>query len=440
MTNETAALLAETIDLEKACQIAAGRLISPDLDSTIATCQRLAERLKLGIDHTIVALVGGTGSGKSSLFNALAQMQFAAVGPLRPTTERPTACVWGDKADALLTWLGIGEADRIRRDSVLEQHVPALRGLILLDLPDYDSEVGAHRTITERILQQADLLVWVTDPQKYADGTLHHRYIGEIGGRSSSMTVVLNQVDRLEATDQVALEEHLVALLHADGLASPVVMRTSATTGAGVADLRQRLVAATTQRTTAAVRVAEELVHSAVALVELLDNPATAQLCAGEQPTWLFEATERVKNRWLTDCGAKPLRQALLAGQGLDPITSPSSEQIETALLDWLEVILLHLPPVWGQAVGQTLAAPGNIATRLSQALSQVVLPDWPSSWWQRVIRRRRAARQRAEAWQANLAAALESVIERTMTQPTIAVYEDWLACYQIAARIAGLD
>ena len=70
----------------------------------------VGERLALGVDHTVVALFGGTGSGKSSLFNALTQLQFADVGARRPTTSQAAACSWGDDASALLDFLGVGGA------------------------------------------------------------------------------------------------------------------------------------------------------------------------------------------------------------------------------------------------------------------------------------------------------------------------------------------
>ncbi|MGO9294206.1 MAG: hypothetical protein ACLP52_10080, partial [Streptosporangiaceae bacterium] len=41
---------------------------------------RAGERLRLSSEHTVVALAGGTGSGKSSLFNALAGADFSTVG------------------------------------------------------------------------------------------------------------------------------------------------------------------------------------------------------------------------------------------------------------------------------------------------------------------------------------------------------------------------
>ena len=48
----------------------------------------VAKRLALGVDHTVAAFFGGTGSGKSSLFNALTKLDFADVGARRPTTSR----------------------------------------------------------------------------------------------------------------------------------------------------------------------------------------------------------------------------------------------------------------------------------------------------------------------------------------------------------------
>ena len=83
------------------------------------TIGRTTQRLHLGADHTVVALVGATGSGKSSLFNALAGMEIAEVDARRPTTSQPMACVWGEgDAEPLLDWLGVPWRRRMRRESV----------------------------------------------------------------------------------------------------------------------------------------------------------------------------------------------------------------------------------------------------------------------------------------------------------------------------------
>ncbi|MCB2557781.1 50S ribosome-binding GTPase, partial [Listeria monocytogenes] len=80
----------------------------------------------------VVALAGATGSGKSSLFNALAGADLAAVGVPRPTTAEAMAAVRGDGAQALLDWLGVQRRYRLAADPGSQG------GLVLLDLPDHD--------------------------------------------------------------------------------------------------------------------------------------------------------------------------------------------------------------------------------------------------------------------------------------------------------------
>ena len=48
---------------------------------------------------------------------------------------------------------------------------------MLLDLPDHDSTVAAHRLEVDRLVALVDVLVWVLDPQKYADAAIHERYL-----------------------------------------------------------------------------------------------------------------------------------------------------------------------------------------------------------------------------------------------------------------------
>ncbi len=150
-------------------------------------------RLALSGDATVVALAGATGSGKSSLFNTLSGSDLATVGVRRPTTAHAMACVWGQDAGAeLLDWLQIP-----RRHTRAPDPDGALDGLVLLDLPDHDSTERQHRVEVDRLVQLVDVLVWVVDPQKYADAALHDRYLKPLARHAEVMTVVLNQVDRL---------------------------------------------------------------------------------------------------------------------------------------------------------------------------------------------------------------------------------------------------
>ncbi len=161
--------------------------------------RRIDERLGLSGDHTVVALAGATGSGKSSLFNQIAGIELAIVGVRRPTTMETEACIWGTQgASALMDWLHLPSRHRITRESALDAgRENELQGLVLLDLPDYDSTSPGHREEVERLLDLVDVFVWVTDPQKYADAALHERYLRPLAGHDAVSVVVLNHADRL---------------------------------------------------------------------------------------------------------------------------------------------------------------------------------------------------------------------------------------------------
>ncbi|MFJ9411067.1 GTPase [Streptomyces sp. NPDC101393] len=205
------------------------------------------ERYRLSGAHTVVALAGATGSGKSSLFNALAGVNRSQVGARRPTTCEPVACVWsedGPGAEGLLDRLGVP----VRRRHTPVDATPELRGLVLLDLPDHDSADNGNRAEVDRLLELVDAVIWVVDPEKYADAVLHERYLRPLAGYAEVTFVVLNQVDRLpgDAADQVV--DDLRRLLDEDGLAlgehgepGAAVLALSAMTGAGVAELRESL-------------------------------------------------------------------------------------------------------------------------------------------------------------------------------------------------------
>ena len=168
------------------------------LDDSEAVLRRAGERLRLSGNHTVVALAGGTGSGKSTLFNALSGATFSQPGVTRPTTRHVHACVWGMQGAApLLDWLGVQRRHRYARASALDSGESALNGLLLLDLPDHDSVVSASMAAVDRLSKLADMLIWVLDPQKYADAAVHNRYLIPLAGHASVFTVVLNQIDLL---------------------------------------------------------------------------------------------------------------------------------------------------------------------------------------------------------------------------------------------------
>jgi GTP-binding protein EngB required for normal cell division len=218
--------------------------------------RRSGERMRMSASHTVVALAGGTGSGKSSLFNALSGANFSPAGVTRPTTKHTHACVWGmEGAGPLLDWLNVQRRHRYARASALDEGEASLTGLLLLDLPDHDSVVTGSAALVDRLVKLADMLVWVLDPLKYADASVHRGYLVPLAGHAAITTVVLNQADTL-TPDQVGdCESDLRRLLDAEGLAETPVLVTSATTGAGLDELRRVLAAAVAARHAATDRI-----------------------------------------------------------------------------------------------------------------------------------------------------------------------------------------
>ena len=222
--------------------------------------RRSGERMRMSASHTVVALAGGTGSGKSSLFNALAGANFSPAGVTRPTTKHSHACVWGmEGAAPLLDWLGVQRRHRYARASALDDGEELLTGMLLLDLPDHDSVVTGSAALVDRLVKMADMLVWVLDPLKYADASVHRRYLVPLAGHSAVTTVVLNQVDTLSPDQADDCRSDLRRLLDSEGLTDTHVLVTSAATGVGLEELRRVLAAAVAVRQAAAERITADI-------------------------------------------------------------------------------------------------------------------------------------------------------------------------------------
>ncbi|MFM9611139.1 YfjP family GTPase [Streptomyces niveiscabiei] len=231
-----------------------------------------AARRRLSGQHTVVAIAGATGSGKSQLFNALAGVTISETGVRRPTTAAPIACSWSDGAAGLIDRLGI--PGRLRRRPVQSPEAEAqLRGLVLVDLPDHDSAAAPHREQVDRVLALVDAVIWVVDPEKYADAVIHERYLRPMAGHAEVMFVVLNQVDRLPGEAAELVLDDLRRLLDEDGIAlgeygepGARVLGLSALTGDGVPELRELLGQFVTEREAPARRVAADIDAAAARL------------------------------------------------------------------------------------------------------------------------------------------------------------------------------
>ncbi|HEY5518475.1 MAG TPA: GTPase [Cellulomonas sp.] len=354
--------------LERALSVADGRITRTVARRVGVATTGVRERLALGVDHTIVALVGGTGSGKSSLFNAVSRLDFADVGVRRPTTAEVTACIWGS-GDALLDWLGVAADRRIERESALDADAEvALRGLVLLDVPDHDSIESSHREIVDQLLPMVDLLVWVVDPQKYADDALHSGYLRRLAGHEAAMVVVLNQVDTVPAKERGRLEADVARLLLEDGLVGVRVQSASARTGEGVDSLRALLADVATRRSIAAVRAGAEVTDAATLL--------TRQVAARE-PGRDELPRSAVVDSFAQAVGLPSIADALEAavrggGSTVPAFGAVQADTVELARVRWLATVGAELPARWQRALAERVATTDALRRAVDERLAQV--------------------------------------------------------------------
>uniref|UniRef100_UPI001BDD85CF GTPase n=1 Tax=Pseudonocardia lacus TaxID=2835865 RepID=UPI001BDD85CF len=257
--------------LDQVLDAGAGHLDEARLAPARALARRAGERLRLSGAHTVVALAGATGSGKSSLFNALAGADVSTVGVRRPTTGVAHAAVWGGEgAGPLLDWLEIPRRHHVEPADGTAPRATNLDGLVLLDLPDHDSTEVAHRLEVDRLVALVDVLVWVLDPQKYADAAVHDRYLRPLARHGEVMVVVLNQVDRLPPEHAPAALADVRRLLADDGLPDVPVLAASAVAPGGRDELRAVLTGAVAAHRAALRRVSADLDDVAADLADVV--------------------------------------------------------------------------------------------------------------------------------------------------------------------------
>ena len=405
--------------LKDAISYGEGRVPETVLLDAAETLERLSQRRELSTEHTVIGFFGATGSGKSTLFNAIAGQNIALSAPTRPTTSTVQAAIWeAEGSEELLDWLGIdkrvypqtqalaaeGEATEgngagggVAAPNAVTEPAPGLfnrirravggrgemrtrtGGLILLDMPDFDSVTTTNRDLAARMMRYVDVLVWVVDPQKYADAVIHRDFMVPLAASGAQALCVLNQADKLAPAEVPAVLASLTRLLQAEGteahlLAAPIAV--SARTGEGVDVLRDLLaqVAAakslSLQRTDAqlhatasqlrtyaggegtvlagayALEAEQKLVKACYASsqAEQVLQAATASYrrAAGQRTGWIL-------TRWMSRLKADPLRRLHL---GLQEETKSASKTEKSAGMlgsdseNAPELVASSLPPL----------------------------------------------------------------------------------------------
>jgi GTP-binding protein EngB required for normal cell division len=375
--------------------------------------ERASARRARSPEHTVVGFFGATGSGKSSLVNALVGADVARTHVRRPTTSEALAVTWdADGAVDLLDWLQV--RDRNVRQEILD---PRARQLVLLDLPDFDSVEAANREIAERLAAQVDALVWVVDPQKYADNVMHSEFIAPHARHAAVTLVVLNQVDLLPARDVPGVVASLRQLLEDDGLAKARVLPVSARTGDGIAALRTAIGDLAAAKAAREARLAADVSTIAARLPEAgtARKPSPSQIAAladdiavaagvdvvaravgGSYRKRAAQATGWPLVSWISRFRADPLTRLGLGRsrtpKGSNPdlhrtsLPAPnaaSGARASLAVRTFTDAAATGLTETWRTgirtAANDTLDA---LPAELDLAIARTVLPSGRSWWW----------------------------------------------------------
>lgn len=420
--------------LGELARLGRGRLDDDAVQRAEAVLTRAASRRALSGEHTVVGFFGATGSGKSSLLNTVLGRPIARTAVLRPTTSEPLA-VMGPLPGAgpLLDWLEVRDR-RVLEDEAAEPWsqgpaglwTPVPEGLVLLDLPDVDSVAREHRDIAARLAGMVDVVVWVVDPQKYADAVLHDQFIVPLSRHASSTLVVLNQADRVAPAEIPHVLDSLREVLAQDGLsahgrAAPVA--ASAATGAGVGAVRAAITEVVESRAAASERLGADLDGAVEALEAahgagdpagvgpaardaLVDGLASAAqtdgIAAAASRSYVLHAARRagwLPVRWAASFRRDPLRRLHLqsvrgqeAGHDEDPSLRRSSlpplnaaqrAAGDSAVRRFAHETAEGAAPTWQRSIREAARShQEQLPDALDQALARTDLRRGARSWW----------------------------------------------------------
>ena len=186
----------------------------------------LLPRVRRSAAPVLVALVGSTGAGKSTLVNSIVGAQVSATGVRRPTTNSPVLACHPDEIEWFAENNFLPTLPRVRQEGLVRPGRDGLlvlaasegmpRGIALLDTPDIDSVVQAHHEFALQFLDASDLWLFMTSASRYADGPVWE-ILQLARDRKASLGVVLSRIPQAYRTELV---DHFNAMLDANGIAS----------------------------------------------------------------------------------------------------------------------------------------------------------------------------------------------------------------------------
>lgn len=395
--------------LDEAAAVAKPYLAEEELARLTKVARAGAERRELSGEHTVVGFFGATGSGKTSLFNAVVGEDLGLAAARRPTTSSPLAAIWQPEgSEELLDWLGV--EDRRTRPG---EFAPGAGPLILLDLPDFDSVELSNREIATRLAGQVDILVWVTDPEKYADSVIHDQFIRPHATHSAVTLAVLNKADLLHPNDVPTVARSYQGLLLDDGLSNPIVIPTSTRTGAGIEDLKAAITKVARAHTAQSARIEADIEsvtqgYAPAKVAGGVDKQAKRQLdtvlsqaagaeriantTAAAYRKRLHERTGWPLTSWVTRFRPDPLKRLGLREEAdevgvhrssLPELDASSKAVANKGLRDYSAAAAADLLHAWSGAIAdRTEEISQGLPAELDRAVARTTLPAEPSRGW----------------------------------------------------------
>ena len=184
----------------------------------------LLPRVRQSAAPILVALVGSTGAGKSTLVNSIVGTRVSLTGVRRPTTNSPVLACHPDDIGWFAENTFLPTLPRVRQEGlarpgrdgllVLATSEGMTKGVALLDTPDIDSVVREHYDFAYQFLDASDLWLFMTSASRYADAPVWE-ILQHARERGAALGVILSRVPPSHRAELVA---HFTAMLDANGI------------------------------------------------------------------------------------------------------------------------------------------------------------------------------------------------------------------------------